>query len=593
MTEVIKFSDLGLSEPLLKAIEDIGFEEPTAIQRSTIPLVMSGRDVIGQSQTGTGKTAAFTIPAIERIDPSKRRDTQVLIMCPTRELAVQACDEIRKFTKYIEGIKTLAVYGGQPIDRQIKALRFGAQIVVGTPGRIMDHMRRGTLKLGNVSIVILDEADEMLSMGFREDMETIISEIDHERQTVLFSATMSKEILEISERFLQDPEVVRVVPEQLTVAEIKQYYYEVPHSHKIEALGRLLDMYNPNLSMVFCNTKRQVDELVSELQLRGYLAEGLHGDLKQQARDHVMNQFRLGNVDVLVATDVAARGIDINDIAAVFNYDIPQDIEYYVHRIGRTGRAGKKGRAFTFVTGRREMYELRQIMNYTHSKVELRSIPMSGEVLERRMSRYGDKIRAAVEDGGLEQYIAMVESLCDEEVTPIEVAAALLKTDLTSDGKTGMPSEEDDRLFNMQKGMSVRPRVQDGYSSGGRGGRNGGGSGRDRQRGSFSGGRDGYSSGRERRGDRGESGRSFRRDDRDMVRLVINIGRESRVAPNHILGAVAGETGLAGKTFGRIEIGEKMSVIEVPKELKTQVLNSMKDVKIMGRKTTISEERRR
>jgi ATP-dependent RNA helicase DeaD len=593
LTEVIKFSDLGLSEPLLKAIEDIGFEEPTAIQRSTIPLVMSGRDVIGQSQTGTGKTAAFTIPAIERIDPSKRRDTQVLIMCPTRELAVQACDEIRKFTKYIEGIKTLAVYGGQPIDRQIKALRFGAQIVVGTPGRIMDHMRRGTLKLGNVSIVILDEADEMLSMGFREDMETIISEIDHERQTVLFSATMSKEILEISERFLQDPEVVRVVPEQLTVAEIKQYYYEVPHSHKIEALGRLLDMYNPNLSMVFCNTKRQVDELVSELQLRGYLAEGLHGDLKQQARDHVMNQFRLGNVDVLVATDVAARGIDINDIAAVFNYDIPQDIEYYVHRIGRTGRAGKKGRAFTFVTGRREMYELRQIMNYTHSKVELRSIPMSGEVLERRMSRYGDKIRAAVEDGGLEQYIAMVESLCDEEVTPIEVAAALLKTDLTSDGKTGMPSEEDDRLFNMQKGMSVRPRVQDGYSSGGRGGRNGGGSGRDRQRGSFSGGRDGYSSGRERRGDRGESGRSFRRDDRDMVRLVINIGRESRVAPNHILGAVAGETGLAGKTFGRIEIGEKMSVIEVPKELKTQVLNSMKDVKIMGRKTTISEERRR
>lgn len=570
MSERTTFAQLGLCEQIIRAIDDMGFEEPTMIQSSTIPLVMSGRDVIGQSQTGTGKTAAFTIPAIERIlAGGLKRDTQALIMCPTRELAMQACDEIRKFTKYIEGIKTVAVYGGQPIDRQLRALRFGAQIVVGTPGRIMDHMRRGTLKLDSVGIVILDEADEMLSMGFRDDMELIIGSIPEPHQTVLFSATMSKEIIEIADKYLKQPEMVRVVPEQLTVAEIRQYYYEVPYSHKIEALSRLLDVYNPSLSMVFCNTKKQVDELVSELQIRGYLAEGLHGDMKQQARDHVMGLTRTGHVDVLVATDVAARGIDITDVAAVFNYDIPQDMEYYVHRIGRTGRAGKKGRAFTFVTGRREMYELRQIMNYTHSRIELRSIPMSSEVVNYRMTRYGEKVRAAVDEGGLEEYLAMVGTLCGDSLSPNEVAAALLKMSLTADGKTGMPSEADDRLFIEQKGLSVRPRVSAGEQR--------------------TGARRGERAGA-RRGTRDERRDFPRRRDENMSRLVLSIGRESRVAANHILGAVAGETGLPGKTFGRIEIGERATVIEVPKEYKQQVLDAMRDVKIMGRRTTISEE---
>lgn len=580
----ISFDELGLSDSLLRAVYDMGFEEPTQIQASAIPLMLSGSDVIGQSQTGTGKTAAFALPAIERIDPELGKATQVIILCPTRELAVQACDEIHKFTKYREGIRAVAVYGGQPIERQIKALRYGAQIIVGTPGRVMDHMRRGTLRLDNVRIAILDEADEMLSMGFRDDMELILAETPETRQTVLFSATMSKEVLDIAAKYLHEPQSVRVATEELTVTEIRQYYYEVPHSHKVEALSRLLDVYNPNLSMVFCNTKRQVDELCSELQLRGYLAEGLHGDMKQQARDHVMGQVRQGHVDVLVATDVAARGIDITNVGAVFNYDIPQDVEYYVHRIGRTGRAGRKGRAFTFVTGRRELNELRQIMGYTHSYIELRPIPMSGEVLDKRLVRYADKVRAAIDEGGLAQYTAMVESLCDETVTAVDVAAALLRMDMTGDGKAGMPNEADDAMFKKPV-IAVRSRSERG-DRGDRGGR-------DAQRTRSRGERNERSDrGASSRGERAER-RTSRREHRDenMVRLVITIGRDYRVAANHILGAVAGETGLPGKTFGRIEIGQTSTVIEVPREHKQLVLESMRDVKIMGRRTTIFEDR--
>ena len=323
----IPFSEFGLSEPVMQAIDDIGYEEATPIQTETIPLLLSGRDVIGQSQTGTGKTAAFAIPAIERLLADRGNGVQALILCPTRELAIQACDEIRKLTAHTGFINPTAIYGGQDIDYQIKRLRSGVQIVVGTPGRVMDHMRRHTLRLDGVKIVILDEADEMLSMGFREDIDTIFADIPSERQTVLFSATMSPEILEITKLYMKDPAVIRVLRKELTVEGIDQYYFNIPQSLKIEALSRLMDVYHPEPAMVFCNTKKKVDELVSAMQLRGYVAEGLHGDMKQQARDHVMNTFRGGRVDILVATDVAARGIDVSDIGAVFNYDIPQDYE--------------------------------------------------------------------------------------------------------------------------------------------------------------------------------------------------------------------------------------------------------------------------
>ena len=551
--QTIPFSDFGLSEPILRAIDDIGYEEATPIQTAAIPPLLSGRDVIGQSQTGTGKTAAFAIPAIERLLADREKGVQVLILCPTRELAIQACEEIRKLTRHIDWIHTAAVYGGQDIERQIRQLRMGVQIVVGTPGRIMDHMRRHTLRLGNIKVAILDEADEMLSMGFREDIETIFADVPQERQTVLFSATMSPEIMEITKLYQKEPELIRVVRKELTVREIDQYYYNIPHSHKIEALSRLMDVNHPEPAMIFCNTKKQVDELVSAMQQRGYVAEGLHGDMKQQARDHVMNTFRSGKVDILIATDVAARGIDISGIGAVFNYDIPQDVEYYVHRIGRTGRAGKSGLAFTFVTGSHEMAELRGIMKYTRSEITKGTIPTSAQVMECRRLRFAKKVCAAVENEDLGEYIQMVEQLADEGFSAIEIAAALLKSEMTSDGRTSMPSEADDFAF----------------------------AGHERK----------CSRNSERGGDRREfrdvrKSRRFGDRDRNMIKIYINLGSAAGIKPGHIVGAVANETGLPGRSIGRIEISDKYSTFDVPQEAAELVINTLCKTRIMGRRVS-------
>ena len=544
----IPFYEFGLSEPVMRAIDDVGYEEATPIQTAAIPLLMSGRDVIGQSQTGTGKTAAFAIPAIERLIADGGKGVQVLILCPTRELAIQACDEIRKLTRYVDWIRSAAIYGGQDIERQVRQLRSGVQIVVGTPGRIMDHMRRRTLKLDGVKIAILDEADEMLSMGFRDDIETIFADVPQQRQTVLFSATMFPEILEITKLYLTDPEIVRVIRKELTVEGIDQYYYNIPHSHKIEALSRLMDVYQPVPAMVFCNTKKQVDELVSAMQQRGYVAEGLHGDMKQQARDHVMNTFRSGKVDILIATDVAARGIDINGIEAVFNYDIPQDVEYYVHRIGRTGRAGKSGLAFTFVTGSREMAELRAIMNYSRREIIKGTIPTCAQVMESRRLRFARSVCAAVENEDLSEYMQMVEQLADEGITAIEIAAALLKSEMTSGGKASMPSEADDFVF----------------------------AGHERRRQSA-----------ERR-DRRDGGRCFRRErsQQPTVKIYINLGSSVGLLPKHIVGTVANETGLPGKLIGRIEITERYSTFDVPQDAAELVINTLCKTRVMGRKVT-------
>ena len=347
----LKFEDMEFSQEIKKAVSDMGFEEASPIQSQAIPYILEGKDVIGQAQTGTGKTAAFGVPILEMCD-EENRQLQAIVLCPTRELCIQVAEEISKLAKYKKNVYILPVYGGQPIERQIKALKKGVQIVIGTPGRVIDHLNRHTLKPGNINMVVLDEADEMFDMGFRDDIELILGKMPEDRQTVFFSATMPQEIMSFAKKFQKNPEIIKVVHKELTVPKVEQYYFELKPNMKTEILCRLIDIYNPKLSLVFCNTKRKVDELVLELQGRGYFADGLHGDLKQTQRDKVMSTFRSGNIDILVATDVAARGIDVDDVDIVFNYDIPQDEEYYVHRIGRTARAGREGTAFSFVVGR-------------------------------------------------------------------------------------------------------------------------------------------------------------------------------------------------------------------------------------------------
>ncbi len=371
------FDSIKINPILKRGIESMGFEKMTPIQAQTIPLLLQGYDVIGQAQTGTGKTAAFGLPILEKIDP-ENRSLQAIIVCPTRELAIQAANELRNFAKYMQGIRILPIYGGQNIKQQIRSLK-GVQVVVGTPGRIMDHMRRHTIKMKNVDMVVLDEADEMLNMGFREDMEFILHAIDHPHQTCLFSATMPKPILEITDQFQVNPKFVKVTKKQLTMNSIQQYYYALKKEYKYEALLRLLKQYQYKRCIIFCNTKSMVDELSKKMKNDNFNCDGLHGDLNQKQRNYVMKNFRTGTIEILISTDVSARGIDVEDIEAVFNYDVPQEIEYYVHRIGRTGRAGKQGVSHTLCTSK-DFARLHQIEQMCHCKMEEKSIPSIKEV---------------------------------------------------------------------------------------------------------------------------------------------------------------------------------------------------------------------
>ncbi len=526
--EHLRFEDMNLSKEICQAVLDMGFEEATPIQSQAISIIMEGKDVIGQSQTGTGKTAAFGIPCLERIDPNDRR-LQAMILCPTRELAIQVSEEFRKLLKYKDNIRVLPIYGGQPIDRQILALKKGAQVVIGTPGRVMDHMRRRTIKPETVQMMILDEADEMLDMGFREDIETILVKIPEDHQTLLFSATMSPEILDITKRFQRDPEFIKIVRKELTVPSIEQYYFDVKEKTKLDALTRMIDVYDPKLSMVFCNTKKRVDDLVELLQGRGYFAEGLHGDLKQPQRDKVMQKFRNGTIEILVATDVAARGIDVDDIDIVFNYDIPQDEEYYVHRIGRTGRAGKTGKAFTFCVGK-EIYKLRDIMRYTKTKITQQKLPTLSDIEEMKTNIFLEKVKGIIDEGHLTKYIHLVDRLMDEDYTSIDIAAALLKNhlaDLHADDIDAM----DDINFD----------------------------------------------GTEFYGGEGER----------MVRLFINAGKKNKIRTKDIVGAIANEAGVPGKTLGAIDLYDDYTFVDVPSEFVRDILHGMKNAKIKGKKVHI------
>ena len=426
---VLTYRDSGIDERIVHAVEEMGFEHMTPIQEQAIPVFLSGKDVIGQAQTGTGKTAAFGIPILEKIDP-ENKGLQAVVLCPTRELAMQAADELRKFAKYLHGIKVLPIYGGQDIVRQIRNLKGGVQIIVGTPGRVMDHMRRHTIKMEQVHTVVLDEADEMLNMGFREDIETILKEMPEERQTGLFLATMPKPILEITKKYQKDAVFLKMTPKEVTIPLIKQAYYMVRHQDKEEVLCRLMDYYDPARALIFCNTKRMVDELTEHLKARGYEVEGLHGDLSQNQRDTVMNLFKGGRAAVLIATDVAARGIDVDNVEAVFNYDVPEDIEYYVHRIGRTGRAGKTGRSFTLVT-RREIQKLREIERICHTKIRERKIPSAADITERKADKILREAEAVIREQNIEKALQFVEERSAlGSYSALQYAAAFMKMKL-------------------------------------------------------------------------------------------------------------------------------------------------------------------
>ncbi|SEF68230.1 ATP-dependent RNA helicase DeaD [Caloramator fervidus] len=517
--EKLSFKELNLSKEILKAIEDLGFEEATPIQSKAIPTALQGKDIIGQAQTGTGKTVAFGIPAIQIIDTNVNK-IQSIILCPTRELAIQVSEELKKLSKYIKQLNILPIYGGQSIERQIKALKNGAHIIIGTPGRIIDHINRGTLKLDDVRMFILDEADEMLNMGFIEDIEYILQKTPKDKQTLLFSATMPGPILDLAKKYLKNPEYIKVVHKELTVPTIEQYYFEVKEKDKIEVLSRLLDIYNPNLALVFCNTKKRVDEVVTSLQARGYNAGALHGDMKQPQRDKVMLKFRTGQIDILVATDVAARGIDVENVDVVFNFDVPQDEEYYVHRIGRTGRAGRYGRAFTFVSGK-EIYKLRDIQKYTKTKIKLEKIPTLHDVEESKASLIIDKVKRIINEDNLERYIDIIERIINEEYTSLDVAAALLKIIINQDKRF---EDIDDNKVDFESGM---------------------------------------------------------------VRLFINVGRNHKISPKDIVGAIADKVKLPGDLIGRIDIYDKFSFVEVPVEYAKEVLEIMKDNTIKGKRINI------
>ncbi|MDJ1500060.1 DEAD/DEAH box helicase [Xanthocytophaga agilis] len=556
----IKFSELPLSEEIQRAVTDMGFEEASPIQSEAIPVALEGRDVIGLAQTGTGKTAAFGIPALEQIDGSKR-NTQALILCPTRELAVQVTEELKRLSKYLN-IRCVTVYGGDPIDRQIRALREGAQVVVGTPGRVIDHLERKTLKLDNVKIAILDEADEMLDMGFRDDIEGILEQLPEERQTLLFSATMSKEIMQLTKRFQHDPAIVKVVRNELTAENIEQLFFEIKAKAKIEVMCRLIDLYQLQQIVVFCNMKSKVDEVVEELIRRDYGAEGLHGDMRQQARNQVMTKFRAGNATILVATDVAARGIDVSGVDAVFNYDIPLDPEYYVHRIGRTGRAGKSGKAFTFVVGK-EFYRLREIETYTKKRIERGVVPSFADVVGVKKAKFIDRIKQVVDEGELDIFADMIEPLHHAGMSTEDIIKALIKINMGAQNST---YDDADLLDSYEK-----PRFKD---------RN---NGRDDRRGGFD--RDRDRRGGDRRSDRSNGEQRDRRGsgNKDMVRLFVNVGKMDRVRPNDIVGALTGETGVAYDNIGQIDIYEKYSFVEVKKQDVPKVIKGMENNTIKGR----------
>jgi ATP-dependent RNA helicase DeaD len=521
--EILAFSDLELSEPIARAIAELGFEAPTPIQARAVPLLMAGRDMIGQAQTGTGKTAAFALPLIQRIDPN-RSETQALVMAPTRELAVQVAGGIHDLAKYT-GVRVVPVYGGQPIDRQFRALKGGAQVVVGTPGRLLDHLRRGSLTLQNVTFCVLDEADEMLALGFLEDMETILAELPEERQLAFFSATMPPRIADLTKRFLRNPAKVSIESRKRTVESTNQTYYEVPPGKKLEALARVLDMESPGPTIIFCRTRKETADLAEALRLRGYGAEALHGEMGQADRDRVLRRFRDGQADLLIATDVAARGLDIETVTHVINYDIPWDVEQYIHRIGRTGRAGRSGDALTLVEPR-ERRQLKAIEHLIGAPIKPARIPSIADIAARRRDLFRESLREALEAGDFESQLVTVEELATE-YDPAAIAAAALQM-----------------LWKSQHGAQQAESAE-------------------------------------------EIAADSLQPEPGMTRIFVGLGRQEGLRPGDLVGAIANEAGIQGKSIGSIDILDHTAFVEVPKAEAQNVVQALRRTKLRGRKVKV------
>lgn len=546
----LKFNELSLSAEMQQAITEMGFVEASPIQSEAIPFLLQGLDVIGQAQTGTGKTAAFGIPLLEQIDV-KNKNTAALVMCPTRELAQQVAQELKKLAKYKKGIVILPVYGGEQIQKQISALKRATHVIVGTPGRIIDHLERRTISFEHVKCVVLDEADEMLNMGFREDIEMILSNIKGEKQTVLFSATMPKPIMDITRKFQKNPKLVKVTKNELTVAAIEQIYFELPSGQRTEVMARLIDLHNLKLMLVFCNTKRKVDEVVQQMIELDYKADAIHGDLNQSQRNNVLSKFKHGRINILVATDVAARGIDVDNVDAVFNYDIPLDPEYYVHRIGRTGRAGKSGKAFTFVTGRNESGRLREIEHYAKVRIERHNPPSRKELLELSKLKLAAKIKEITATPDQATYDKMIHDFMDEGITLHQLAAGLLKMHLA-------PSEPAQASSGRREDRGDRGERGDRGDRGDRGNRR----------------------------ERSEPRERFPRKG-NMVRLFVSVGKQDRISKGDIAGAFASLTGIHGEDIGIIDLYDKFSFVEVMEKDLNRVLEKVNGNKVKGRKVNI------
>jgi ATP-dependent RNA helicase DeaD len=515
------FDALGLSEPLLQAIGALGFEAPTPIQARAIPLLLQGRDLIGQAQTGTGKTAAFALPIIQSMDAEKAVP-QALVLAPTRELAVQVAGGIHDLAKH-SGLRVVPVYGGQPIDRQFRALQGGAHIVVGTPGRLIDHLRRGSLSLEAVTFCVLDEADEMLTLGFLEEVEEILSALPAARQTAFFSATMPPKIKALTKKFLRSPEHVEIGSKSRTVDAVEQTYYEVPKGKKPEALARVLDMETPGPTIVFCRTRQETTELAEALRLRGYNAEALNGEMSQNDRDRVLRRFRSGQADLLVATDVAARGLDIETVTHVINYDIPWDAEQYIHRIGRTGRAGRSGDAITLVEIN-ERRKLKFIEQATGVKMKLARIPTAADIAERRREAFKDALRAAVQADEYQAEMETVEEL-SEEFNATDIAAAALH--LLWQSRHTPESDTADYAADHEQP---------------------------------------------------ESG---------MARIFIGLGKQDGLRPGELVAVIAGQCDIPGKSIGAIDILDRSSFVEVPAEISEKVIEVLRRARLRGRKASV------
>jgi ATP-dependent RNA helicase DeaD len=583
------FSELGLSAEVLKAIDKLGFEQASPIQASAIPILMEGGDVVGQSQTGSGKTAAFAIPAIEKVDP-KQRAVQVLILCPTRELAIQVSEEVHKLALYKTGLHALPIYGGQSFERQLMGLRQGANIVIGTPGRVMDHMRRGTLKLGSVKMAVLDEVDVMLNMGFREDIETILQDAPTERQTVFFSATIPRPIQQLIEKYSRNPQQVRIERKSLTVPTVEQIYYEVARDYKIELLTRLIDIHDLKLGIIFCNTKRMVDDLVEHLNTQGYSADRLHGDMNQMQRDRVMGKFRKSGLEFLVATDVAARGIDVDDVQVVFNYDLPYDVEDYLHRIGRTGRAGRSGRAISFVAGR-EVFQIQNIERFTKVRIQRGKPPTAGQVEEARAAVFLDKLRALLTSGDFKRQDHIVERLLEEGFSSPDIASALMHQLQVGDASPGprkVQRESGPERFKEAEPLRERPRPEERPKP--------------------------LDTLKEKapkapwvkkewtKKDRpavtsavppppqltsAKSLKKSRRTPVEQTRLWMNVGEAMGVLPIDVVNAVAAETGLSGKVVGTIDIRERHLFADVFSEHAGAIVEKLNRGTLKGHKLKV------